>query len=370
MSLSGLRKVMGLAVGFVLLAGVAPLFAQTGGITGICKGQKGEPLVDHKILIERQQVRGNYPTKTNKKGEYIYIGLPIGDYKVTLKDPNGRDLFFQGTHVGIGDPTELNFDLAKETARAQEEQKKELESNPELRRQREELDKDLKQNAGLREYFDQGVALMDEKKYAEAAQMFEQALPLAKGKDVPTVQARVADAYGKAAKAETSPEGRTKAREKAVEYFQKAIESNPADAGWHDGLGNVYAEMRKVAEAAAEFKKAAELNPTQASRYYFNYGVVMYNTGNMDEAAGAFKKATEIDANYADAFYWQGLALMGKASMTADGKVTAPPGTVENLETYLKLEPNGKNAESARAMLQTVQGQIQTEYKAVKKKKG
>ena len=370
MSLSGLRKVMGLAVGFVLLAGVAPLFAQTGGLTGICKGQKGEPLVGHQILIERQQVRGNYPTKTNKKGEYIYIGLPIGDYKVTLKDPNGRDLFFQGTHVGIGDPTELNFDLAKETARAQEEQKKELESNPELRRQREELDKDLKQNAGLRQSFDQGVALMDEKKYAEAAQMFEQALPLAKGKDVPTVQARVADAYGKAAKAETSPEGRTKAREKAVEYFQKAIESNPADAGWHDGLGNVYAEMRKVAEAAAEFKKAAELNPTQASRYYFNYGVVMYNTGNMDEAAGAFKKATEIDANYADAFYWQGLALMGKASMTADGKVTAPPGTVENLETYLKLEPNGKNAESARAMIQTVQGQIQTEYKAVKKKKG
>jgi cytochrome c-type biogenesis protein CcmH/NrfG len=91
--------------------------------------------------------------------------------------------------------------------------------------------------------------------------------------------------------------------------------------------------------------------------------------GKMDDAANAFKKATEIDAKYADAFFWLGQALMGKATMTPDGKVVAVPGTIEALENYLKLEPNGKNAETAQALLQTVQGQIQTVYKSEKKKK-
>lgn len=359
MSLGGSRKVMGLAVMFTLLAGVMPLFAQTGGLTGTCKGEKGEPLVGNPIIIERQEVKGTYKTKTNKKGEYIYIGLPLGNYKVRLQDPGGRDIMFLSTHVGMGDPTELSFDLAKERARAQQDRQKQLAENPELKRQQEQQEKDQKQFTGLKQLFDEGQRLLEAKQYVEAAAMFEQTVPLAKDKNVAVVLGKLAESYHKA-----------RQFDKAIENYNKAIQAKPDDANYHNNLGNVYAEMGKVPEAAAEFKRAAELDPPQASRFYFNYGAVMYNTGKMDEAAAAFKKATEIDANYADAFYWQGLALMGKATMAADGKVTAPPGTAETLETYLKLEPDGKNAESAKAMLQTIQGQIQTEYKATKKKKG
>src|SRR3990172_6120145 len=114
MSFLNLRRVMGLSVIFAVLVGVIPAFSQTGGLTGAAKGEKGEPLVGHPIIIERQDVKGTYPTKTNKKGEYIYIGLPIGNYKVTLQDLSGRVLFYQTLRVGLGDPTVLDFDLAKE----------------------------------------------------------------------------------------------------------------------------------------------------------------------------------------------------------------------------------------------------------------
>jgi hypothetical protein len=60
---------------------------------------------------------------------------------------------------------------------------------------------------------------------------------------------------------------------------------------------------------------------------------------------------------------------MGKATMNKEGKVIPAPGTIEALETYLKLEPNGTNAEAAKALLQTVQGEIPTEF-SKKKKKG
>lgn len=358
MSLSGLRKVMGLAVVLMLLAGASPVFAQLGSLTGVCKDEKGNPLVGYKLRIERTNVKWKSEVKSGKKGEYTHIGLAPADYKVTLVDPSGRDVFFLGTHVGIGDPTELNFDLAKERARTQEDQARQLAANPELQKQKEEADKDAKQFTGLKGLYEQGEVLLGEKKYVEAAAMFEQALPLAKGTNVPVILAKLGESYHK-----------SRQYDRAVEYYRKASEANPANPDVHNNLGNVYAEMGKSAEALAEFQKAAELNPAGAARYYFNLGAVSYNMGKMDDAANAFKKATEIDPKYADAFFWLGQAFMGKATMTPDGKVVAVPGTVEALEEYLKLEPNGKNAATAQALLQTVQGQIQTVYKSEKKKK-
>jgi tetratricopeptide (TPR) repeat protein len=127
--------------------------------------------------------------------------------------------------------------------------------------------------------------------------------------------------------------------------------------------------MRKIPEAQAEFQKAAELNPSGAAHEYFNLGATMYNQGKMDEAAAAFKKATDTDPKYADAYFMEGRALMGKLTVGSDGKVIAAPGTTEALQAYLKTDPNGKYAAEAQAMLQTIQGSVQTEYKATKKKR-
>ncbi len=58
-------------LGFTLQAS-----AQTGGIRGNCIGYDGEVLVDHKIVLKRKNYTSVYHTKTKKKGQYIYIGLP------------------------------------------------------------------------------------------------------------------------------------------------------------------------------------------------------------------------------------------------------------------------------------------------------
>ena len=151
--------------------------------------------------------------------------------------------------------------------------------------------------------------------------------------------------------------------QKAVETYQKAIQLTPDNADLHNNLGTVYSAMGKLPEAQAEFQKAADLNPAGASRYYFNVGAIMYNAGKMDEAAAAFKKVIDVDPKNAQAYYLEGQALMGKVSMTPDGKVVAPAGTAEAFETYLKLEPNGPNAGAARQMLATLKGGVTTQYK-------
>jgi len=352
---STIQKAASLVVVGLGLLAAAPVFAQTGAVSGHCADDKGQAIVGYPIVIERQEVKGVYKTKTDKKGNYIYMGIPLGQYKVTLQDPTGKTVFFISKHVGLDpSPTIIDFDMAKERA----EQAKSIESNPEAKKQQELNEKNAKEFAGLHALFEQGQALFEQKKYADAAATYEQALAMTKEGDRNqiVVLGRLADTYEKAHQ-----------YDKAVEDYRKALAATPNDAPLHNSLGNALAEMGKIPEAQAEFQKSAELDPANARMAYFNLGVVMYNSGHMDDAVAAFQKAAKADPTYADAFYWQGLALMGKATLQGE-KVVAPEGTVDALQTYLKLEPTGKYASAAQQMLQAIQGGVQTEYKKTKKK--
>jgi tetratricopeptide (TPR) repeat protein len=355
MTFMSARKILGIVFAFAALAMAIPSYAQTGGVQGKAIQQDGQACAKCIILIERQDIKGTYKTKTGKKGDFVYIGLPIGNYKVTLQSPTGQNLFYIEKHIGLGDPTDVEFNLPKEMAHQQQEQQEEMKKNPEMAKQAAEQAKQETQFKGLKQYFDEGNAMYNQGQYKEAAAAYEQALPLAKDKNLPVVLSRLADSYSKA-----------KEYDQAVATYQKALQLTPDDAALHNNLGSVYASTGKLPEAQTEFQKAATLDPTNAGRYYFNIGAIMYNSGKMDDALAAFEKVISLDPKNAEAYYLKGQALIGKATMTPDGKVKAPDGTVEAFQQYLTLDPNGPNAAAAKAMIETIQGSVSTAYKKKK----
>lgn len=356
MDLSRTFQRLGLAVALLVLASAIPAYSQTGGISGKVTLRDGTICVGCQIVLDRIEIKGTYKAKTNKKGQYIYIGIPMGNYKITLFSPSGQQLFyFNNRHITMGDPTEVDFDLAKEIAAAEKEQS----SNPEYQKRKEQIEKEEKQMNNLKAVFNEGNALFDEQKYPEAAEKYQQALPLAKGKNHVVVLERLADTYAKA-----------KENDKAIATYQEAIAADPTSAGMHNNLGNVYANTGKTEMAKQEFQKAAEIDPAGAAQYYFNLGAVLYNTGKMDDAAEAFKRAISVDAKDANAYFWLGLSLAGKMTTDPSGKVTTPPGTLDAFQKYLELAPNGPNAAAAKAQIQIIQGGIETQFSKPKKKKG
>lgn len=352
---------MGVAIVFAAMLTCIPAFAQTGGLTGKCTGPGGVPLVKYTLLIERVEIKWKSQVKTNKKGEYTYIGLAPGQYKVTLLGPDGKPMYYVTKRVGIGDPTEVDFDMGQ----VQQEAQKAQAANPEYQKAVQEQ----KQSQSLKQMFDQGMVLYNQKQYAEAAAIFEKSLPLAKDKNAVIVMDRLAETWGKAASIETNPDTRKQDQAKALDYYNKVLALDPNDASVHNNLGSLYANMGKSDEAAAEFKKAADMDPTHAAQYYYNLGAIMVNQGHMDEAAAALKKATDLDATNANAWYWYGTALMGKATVKADGSMEPAPGTVEAFQTYLKLAPTGPYATTAQASIDALQGKESLEYKKTGKGK-
>jgi hypothetical protein len=104
-----LRNLAPVAAGMLFLAFTAA--AQITTIEGVVKGADGKLIQNAVIKITRTDIKGNYETKSNKKGHYIYMGLPIGLYNLAVF-VDGKQVD-QTTNVKTspGDARVVDFDL-------------------------------------------------------------------------------------------------------------------------------------------------------------------------------------------------------------------------------------------------------------------
>src|ERR1700685_1535649 len=118
--LARLRRSL-LFLGFVVfVAGSA--WAQTTTLEGDVKGPDGQPLKGAVIVLDRTDIKGHYQVKSDKKGHWLYTGLPYGKYDISCT-VDGK-LMDKVTNVQskYGDSTTVDFDLQKTAAAHQAQQ--------------------------------------------------------------------------------------------------------------------------------------------------------------------------------------------------------------------------------------------------------
>jgi tetratricopeptide (TPR) repeat protein len=385
--LATLRRLT-IAVPLSLLFSIS-CWGQTTAFEGNVKGDDGKPMVKVMIHLDRKDIKGSYKVQTDKKGHYYYGGLPIGTYKIWVEvDGKERDVV-DNAKSGLGDARMIDFDLSKSAHQASDKQaeiRKAIESGGELSKevtrdmtseQKAALEKRMKEAAAdmakrnaLNDSFNNGKAQLDAaaaakdpaekgKQYDLAIDSLEKAKVMAPDQNV--VWGNLADAYAGAAKLKTGADQQALI-DKGAENYKKAIELKPDDAAYHNNYALLLAQSKKSDEALVELTKAAQLDPPNAGKYYFNGGAVLVNLGQNEPAGAMFKKAIEADNTYADAHYQYGIYLIGKATTTPDGKIVPPAGTKEEFEKYLELKPDGVNAEASKAMLTSMGEVLQTDY--------
>lgn len=120
--------------------------------------------------------------------------------------------------------------------------------------------------------------------------------------------------------------------EKALPYFEKAVESdsNYAEAWAQSGFCNE--KLGRHAEALEASKKAVSLRPSAES--YFNIGLASYYLKQYKDAAEAYRQSIKLDPyNAADAYYALGLVYRdwGKA----DEEIQAYKQAIRQRPDYL-----------------------------------
>jgi tetratricopeptide (TPR) repeat protein len=367
---------------FLMFAGAS--WAQISAIEGDVKGPDGKPIKDAQILIERQDMKGTYKgAKTDKKGHYIYNGLPFpGTYTVSVTVEGQKRDETKGVVTHLGDPVNVSFDLKDQAQQQQAAQSAAASGTTPTaeqergmsKEQKEALEKQSKENAAiiaknkaLNDAFNAGKDALAAKNYDAAVDAFQKGTEMDPNQNV--IWANLGDAYVGQAAAKTGPDQQA-SLDKGIEAYKKAIDLKPDNPAYHNNYALTLAKAKKFDEAQAELNKAAQLDPAQAGRYYYNLGALLVNSGQSAPAEAAFKKAIEVNPDYADAQFQYGSTLSAKMTTGADGKIVAPEGMKEALEKYLQLEPMGQHADEAKALLTAIGATIQTNYQNPDAKKG
>jgi tetratricopeptide (TPR) repeat protein len=354
-----------------LFTGLA--MGQTASLEGKVIGEDGKPLEGALIKIDRKDVRASYRVKTKKKGDWFHAGLPLGIYRVSV-EVDGKEVdFVDNLRASLADIPPIVFDLAARkkaqeslqaaaatgTLTAEQTRGMSAEQTAKLKEALKERSAELGKRKELNDAFNTGMEAMKVQQFQAAVDAFTKASELDPKQHV--IWAQLADAYSSLATQKVGAEQEAAAG-KAVEAFQKALEIKPDEAAYYNNYALALVKAKKVPEAQAALEKAAQLDPANAGKYYYNLGAVMMNTNQTDAAAEVFKKAIALSPNYGPAHYQYGLYLLGKAQIGPDGKMVPPAGTREEFDTYLKLEPNGRDADSARSLLASFDQAIQTNY--------
>src|SRR5258708_36696205 len=104
-----LRKSL-LALPLTLLFSAA-CWGQTMAFEGTVLGDDGKPLQGAVIKIERTDIKGNWNTKTDKKGHYFYGGLQGGAYKVYVGVGGAQGGMIGMPRAHHGDPDGVDVNL-------------------------------------------------------------------------------------------------------------------------------------------------------------------------------------------------------------------------------------------------------------------
>ena len=99
-----------------------------------------------------------------------------------------------------------------------------------------------------------------------------------------------------------------KSYEKALDFFDKAIETQPDLAGAWNNRGVALGYLGKYQEAIAAYDKAIEIQPDYATAWN-NRGVTLGNLGDYQKATADFDKAIKIQPDDATAWYNRGVEL-------------------------------------------------------------
>ncbi len=346
---------------------VFPALSQLGVfVQGVVKDQDGKIVQGAVVSFESAETKSHSDVKTDKKGHYIN-SMKSGQYTVTVTVDGKMRAQVKGYPAGANDDP-LNFDLkapgaapAPAMAAGGAPAAGGAKPSKEEEKAQKEREAQLAKNKELNDTYSAGKAAMENKNWDEAITQLTKAGEL--GPTQQAVWASLAESYVAKAKASRGDDAKT-AYDKGFEAYDKLLALAPTDAGTFNNYALALAADKRLDDAKVKLGKAIELDPPGAGKYHYNMGALLYNANATDGAIDEFKKAIDSDPTYAEAYFQYGSALMGKATTdTASGKIVAAPGTVEALQKYLQLKPDGPNADSAKALIAALGSTVQVNYK-------
>lgn len=278
-----------------------------GGIKGKIIDNDNNPIEGVQLtIINMEYPSERHTVKTNKKGEFIQIGLYPGYYQVRCE----KDKYLpevKNIKISISKIVEIEIILTSSEKYIAPEQ------SPE--------------DMVLRKAYE----LFQQGQYEEAAKVYKEAID--KDPENPTLYYNLGIAYMRLDKPD-----------EAIQAFKKMIEIQPDSFSALKNLGELYAKEKYYEEASKYFSLAVNISSDDPEAY-FNLGVSLMNCGDYPGAMEAFQRSINCQRNYAASYYQLGLLYVNQNKLEE---------AVAAFEKFLKLAPKDTKASTARKIIEFI----------------
>jgi len=373
-----------LALAVVGLATAGVTLAQTGQLRGhvLIKQADGStvPASDAAIDVFRIDLSGTYKAKANKKGEFVFAGLPfIGDYIIAASHPTaapsylpnvkaGRDVDYElvlspgsGQRLTLAEIKAAGASAGTASGRTSGESAEEKAKREELLKKNAEIEEKNKKiteaNAIVGRTFKAGNDALSAKNYDEAIKQYDEGLaadpeqPALLTNKALALKARGVERYN-AAIVSTDDAAKNAGVEAAKVDFRnaadatkKAIDLLKADqppatdqAALARYNSNKIATLATRAEtmrlfvtkvdqsqadagmAAYEEYEAAETDPVKKARAQHDAAQMLFDANEFDKALAEYKKILAITPDDTDALVKSGMLLFNIGAMNNNDK--------------------------------------------------
>ena len=407
---------------FTVVAALALVFsaaivtsAQVGELHGHVFMQQADgtkvPLADAVIDVYRTDISSKYNTKTNKKGEWIFAGIPyIGTYTVAVSHPTaqptwqpnvkaGRDVDVV-LNVSPGDGKRLTLDDIKalgassgapvggtESAADRAKREEAMRKNAEIEARNKKIEET---NVVVERTFNAGNAALGLKNYDEAISQYDAGLaadpeqPMILANKSVALKARGVQKYNAGITAKDDAEKKTsldsakadfKAAADAMTKSVELIKSQPvpADAVQYNvnklfAYANRADAMRlfvtKVDQSQATAGKTAyeeymaiETDPVKKSKAQHDLAQMLFDANSFEDSLAEYRKILEVTPDDTDALVKSGMLLFNIGAMENNNKAKYQEAA-NYLQQFVDKAPDtDKFKADAKAILEELKNQ-------------
>jgi tetratricopeptide (TPR) repeat protein len=127
----------------------------------------------------------------------------------------------------------------------------------------------------------------------------------------------------------------------AEQAYLQLVRMQPQSDQSHFALGNFYADLGRLQEAAASFQRAIRKNPRNYLNHYM-HGVALFRCQSYSDSAASLRMALKLNPTHADSNFW-----LGKIHLLHDERAKA----LQAFERTVELEPKHIGAHYQLALL-------------------
>ncbi len=315
---------LGLLLLFVLSLSITLVLAQEqtgkGRISGTVVDEKGQPVEGATIIVESMKTETKFQGTSDESGHFAVAGMGTGLWRITASK---KGYTSSSVNMNVRQLTRnppITFTLKKMTGFAA-----------------------LMEDEESFQLFDKGNLLMEEEKYDQALEVFEEFET--KYPQIYQVHLNIGNCYLNKGELDKAEEEFQLVLDKTLEMHGD-YKSDPATSlRAFTGLGELYLQKEDFEKGQEYFAKALEISPEDEVAAY-NVGQIFFSNQRPDEAIKYYKLAIQIKEDWSKPYLRLGYAYLNKGDYDA---------ALEYLNKFVEMDPENPEVPKTRNMIAAIE---------------